>query len=535
MLTAGLLQLTPDSTSGLVTSTSLNNCVNDATSYVHTGQTLSFGEISTYSANTSASCGSVALASITYDTATNSRDKLGRVVQKQETINGTPHTFAYTYDTANRLSTVTRDGTQVESYTYDANGNRLTAPDALNPSSQTMGSATYDAQDRLTTYPQPAPAGTNNYRTYVYSLAGERTQKHVHSDWLNHSGGPIYSDSITQYTYDAFGNLLTVILPTNNRIDYVVDGENRRVGKLVNGALVQGFLYGSEVGPIAELNPDGSIKTRFVYATRSNVPDYMVQVQSGTLFRIITDQLGSVRLVVNATTGAVVQQLDYDSFGNVISATPAYPTLVAAVQPFGFAGGLYDADTTLVRFGARDYDPEVGRWLSKDPLRFGARDANLYAYAANDPINHADPTGLDWAIGVSLTFSAINPMHGSGGGEIGINIEYVSGQGWSVFAIHTGNDDDSGAHHDAESHGFLFGGSCSVNVGMTGNTSDPNLHPSWSGPFDEVNGSFGPASFGTFESPGWSQGADGWGGVSIGAGIGPPGVGRTTATYTELR
>lgn len=61
--------------------------------------------------------------------------------------------------------------------------------------------------------------------------------------------------------------------------------------------------------------------------------------------------------------------------------------------PFGFAGGMYDPLTHLVRFGARDYDLIVGRWLSKDPIRFEGRQANLYAYAFNDPVNYRDPTG----------------------------------------------------------------------------------------------------------------------------------------------
>jgi RHS repeat-associated protein len=392
LVTAGAMQLIPSTLSGLLNGTTLG-CISDSYSYLHSGQSLSFGETATYGAS-SATCSSnqnSSLVSITYDTAANPRDKRGRVTQKQETINGTTHTFVYSYDTANRLVSVQRDGSVAESYTYDANGNRLTAPNSLNPSSQTSSSATYDAQDRLSTYPLPAPAGTNNYRTYVYSLAGERTQKHVHSDWVNHVP-PIYSDSLTQYTYDAFGNLLTVILPTNDRIDYIVDGENRRVGKMVNGLLVQGLLYGSGLGPVAELNPDGSIRTRFVYGTHANVPDYMVQ---GTnTYRIITDQLGSVRLVVNTATGVVAQQLDYDSFGNVISATPAYPSLTVAVQPFGFGGGLYDSDTKLVRFGARDYDPEVGRWLSKDPAGFFGGSTNLFEYSDNDPINRRDPSGL---------------------------------------------------------------------------------------------------------------------------------------------
>jgi len=63
-------------------------------------------------------------------------------------------------------------------------------------------------------------------------------------------------------------------------------------------------------------------------------------------------------------------------------------------QPFGFAGGLYDHQTKLVRFGERDYDAYTGRWTAKDPILFYAKDSNLYAYVSNDPVNYIDPTGL---------------------------------------------------------------------------------------------------------------------------------------------
>jgi RHS repeat-associated protein len=83
-----------------------------------------------------------------------------------------------------------------------------------------------------------------------------------------------------------------------------------------------------------------------------------------------------------------VQRLDYDEFGRVLSDTsPGF-------QPFGFAGGLYDPDTGLVRFGARDYDAHTGRWTAREPLGFGGGDTNHYAYVFSDPVNLIDPNGL---------------------------------------------------------------------------------------------------------------------------------------------
>jgi len=82
--------------------------------------------------------------------------------------------------------------------------------------------------------------------------------------------------------------------------------------------------------------------------------------------------------------------MNYNEFGNVLSDTnPGF-------QPFGFAGGIYDQDTGLVRFGARDYDPETGRWTAKDPILFAGGDTNLYGYTLNDPVNFIDPSGLSW-------------------------------------------------------------------------------------------------------------------------------------------
>ena len=348
---AGSLSINHNSQNGLITGSTLGS-VSDSFTY------SSFGEPSSYTASINGS----SAYSVSY-----SRDNLGRITSKTETVSGTTSTYAYTYDQAGRLTDVSKNGTNTVHHDYDTNGNRegWAVPTG-------SGTATYDNQDRLVSY---------GSTTYSYPANGELQTKTV-----------VPSQSI-QFNYDVLGNLVSATLADGTQIQYVVDGQNRRIGKKVNGVLVQGFLYENQLRPVAELDGAGNVVSRFVYGTKPNIPEYMVK--GGITYRIITDHLGSPRLVVNSSTGAIAQQMDYDEFGNVTNDTnPGF-------MPFGFAGGLYDRDTKLTRFGARDYDAVAGRWLSKDPIRFKGGTTNLYQYV-NNPINEIDPLGL-WYVDFNVT------------------------------------------------------------------------------------------------------------------------------------
>lgn len=204
--------------------------------------------------------------------------------------------------------------------------------------------------------------------SYTYTANGDLQSK---TDTSN--------GQVTNYTYDAMGNLRHVGLPDGRSIDYLIDSRNRRVGKKINGVVVKKWTYRDRLRPAAEFDGAGTLLARYLNG---------VTIKGSTSYRVVADHLGTPRLLVNSTTGAVVQRMDLDEWGQVIADTNA------GFQAIGFGGGIYDPDTGLVRFGARDYDPVVGRWTSKDPIRFRGGDANLFGYVVGDPVNYSDPSGL---------------------------------------------------------------------------------------------------------------------------------------------
>ena len=168
---------------------------------------------------------------------------------------------------------------------------------------------------------------------------------------------------------------------------------------------------------------DGSnnLIMRFEYAD-GRMP--VAMTKGGATYYLTYDQVGSLRVVADST-GNVVKRIDYDSFGNIINDTN--PTFD---MPFGFAGGLHDRDTGLVRFGFRDYDPDIGRWTAKDPIGFAGGDTDLYGYVLNDPVNYFDSNGLELTFRqnayvsiistIAATIFTATPLGVGGGAAVGV-------------------------------------------------------------------------------------------------------------------
>jgi hypothetical protein len=166
-------------------------------------------------------------------------------------------------------------------------------------------------------------------------------------------------------------------------VEYLVDGRGRRVGKKLNGVLERGWLWRGQLQPVAELDGAGNVVARFVYAGGVNVPALMVTPTA--TYRLVTDHLGSVRRVLDVATGAVVQELEYDAWGRVLLDTSP------GLQPFGFAGGLYDPDTGLVRFGAQGLRRGDGAVDGEGPgeVRGWGQSVRLCWQCANQPTRSA--------------------------------------------------------------------------------------------------------------------------------------------------
>ncbi len=225
-------------------------------------------------------------------------------------------------------------------------------------------------------------------RSYTHNLedqatqAGSITYHYNDDDFLSKK---VDGTETTLYDYSSMGELKSVTLPGGMVFTYTHYFLTRPIAKSIDGYIVENYIRNGRTQLLAVLKPDNSIHQRFIYAD-DRLPYAMTQ--DNQIFYMAYDQVGSLRVVTDGS-GNVVKEVRYDTFGNIIEdSNPGFEI------PFGFAGGLHDVDTGLVRFGYRDYAPEIGRWTAKDPIGFAGGDSNLYGYVLGDPVNWVDPEGL---------------------------------------------------------------------------------------------------------------------------------------------
>jgi RHS repeat-associated protein len=259
-----------------------------------------------------------------------------------------PSVFSFGYDSVNQLllATVTNAGTLVNTfdYTYDPAGNRLA--EQVGPSNY---NAAYTALNQISTTTAPSAVRTN--------------------EW------------------DAL-NRLTAVNIGNQRTEFAYDGMSRlrSIRKLVNASEVSLRKFVWCGGHICEERDASGANV-----TKRFLPQG-VKLETGPhagVYYYTRDHLGSIREVTDGA-GVVRARYTYDPFGR-------RSKIVGDVDSdFGFAGMFYSSEAALALTRFRVYDPELGRWLSRDPLADAelSQGPNLYAYVDNGPINHTDPLGL---------------------------------------------------------------------------------------------------------------------------------------------
>jgi RHS repeat-associated protein len=274
-------------------------------------------------------------------------------------------TYIYQYDPFSRLTSAINTGNYGEQLSYDGNGN-ITSMLRSTPAGSTAIDYDY--------------AGTGNRlrrvtgmdTDYLYDLNGNLT--HDPRKGLNFAYNFL---NLLQAVSDFSGNIKARYYYGANGTKFYVtggDGDNTRLDYLGGLVLRRDAVTGQTLG--------------FDYNFGEGI------IADGRTFYFEKDHLGSIRTVVDSQ-GEVVERNDYHAFGKL----KEYPDkAIHLANRYRFNGK--DWQTTgslnLLDFGARMYDPDLGRWFVGDPLVEIRPWESQYLYAGGNPIRNIDPTGLDW-------------------------------------------------------------------------------------------------------------------------------------------
>jgi RHS repeat-associated protein len=323
----------------------------------------------------------------------------------------------YQYDSLNRLERLAHDNTTSTvafyDYVYDGDDRIISISDV-----DSVTSYTYDDRDQLTGADHTEPG--NPDETYRYDANGNRVESHLHNDgYVTGPANRLLSDGSFDYEYDGEGNrirqtniasgnyrefeydhrnrLLAVVDFSSDdaeqqRVEFVYDAVNRRIATTTDDAITHFVYFGDDV-LLDFVDTDGvggnapQLSQRYLHGP---IIDQVLaqEAADGDVSWLLTDHLGTTRDLVDET-GQVVNHIQYDSYGNVISQTnPSVETR------YLFTGREIETSLDLYYYRSRFYDSNEGVFLSEDTLRF-IDGPNLSRYVLNDPVSNIDPLGTD--------------------------------------------------------------------------------------------------------------------------------------------
>ncbi len=286
----------------------------------------------------------------------------------------------YTYDEIDQLkSEISSNQFGVHDlYTYDANGNRATKLSAIGG----LTEYGYDDADKLMSVSKST--GTT---TYQYDACGRPTN--IGSRVLNWG----YEDRLT--SLNGGGTTAST---------YGYNGVGSRVSKSnSNGSRT---YKRNGVGVTAPVLSDG---------VSTMVPGISEKPSGVGTNTILTDRLGSMKGMANG--GSVTETAEFDAFGKVVAHGNPTSTQKGFASAYGYQE---DGESGYKLLGYRYYDPETGRFLSRDPIRSGN---NWYSYCENNPLKAVDPSGLER---ITLDPTSDDPLQKELCGEMNVAIAKIA-------------------------------------------------------------------------------------------------------------
>lgn len=284
-----------------------------------------------------------------------------------------------------------------QQYARDANDRVVTS----NDSHLGQVSYQYDGEGQVL-----AAVRANDEQRFAYDPAGNRICGGVFATFDNCNR--MLANGAERLSYDAQGNLvlretpaeatryvfstrnllLAVVRPDNVSVEFEYDACGRRVTKRLGERVTRYMWFGNHL--LYEWI-EGDAASRIDYLYRPGTHEPLAMRQGGSVYYFHLGHDGAPRRLTDSA-GRIVWMADYGVFGDVLRREGALR------QPLRFAGQYADDETGLYYNLARYYAPELGRYISRDPLEF-ATGPNPYLYCYNDPLGGRDPTGLlsGWA------------------------------------------------------------------------------------------------------------------------------------------
>ncbi len=262
---------------------------------------------------------------------------------------------AYSYDDADRALTASATTPGNFAYAYDKLDN---ATSVTTPSGAISPAPAYNGLNQLAAWAS---------NTYAY----------------DNNGNTLSGDGLKTYKWDAENRLIEIdYVGTSNKSVFSYDGAGHRT---VDAETVSGVTTTTRYlwcGDTICQTRDGSDTV-----LRRDLDEGEYNVTTGQKLLYMPDQLGSVRDVLDATTGNLVQSYDFTPYGAIAQTNGSTPT------DYQYAGLFYHVPSGLNLATYRTLDGITGRFLNRDPIR-EAGGINQYMYTGANPLNRIDPDGL---------------------------------------------------------------------------------------------------------------------------------------------